>query len=217
VPHLIGGRRIGDDIVLPEAGVADLLGAEVVVEEKLDGANVALWPGDAGGIVCSLRSGPGAMDRAGQLGPLRAWAAAHDHVLRTALESWSALYAEWLLVSHTVAYDRLPSYLVVLDLWRAPDGFAGPDERDRTCRAAGLTTPPELWRGVPGTVGAVEALVGPSRWGGSEMEGMVVRRRGPGAPRMAKLRGPAFDRIDDRMWQAGRPRNRLAEGEVSWR
>jgi hypothetical protein len=67
------------------------------VEEKLDGANVVLWLEDNGRIECALRSGPGSMDRAGQLGPLRAWEAAHDEPLRYALSAgYRALHAEWL-------------------------------------------------------------------------------------------------------------------------
>ena len=46
----------------------------VVVEEKLDGANVSLWLDD-GQLRVASRGGAEAMDRAGQLGRLRAWGA----------------------------------------------------------------------------------------------------------------------------------------------
>jgi hypothetical protein len=72
VAHLVPGRGSSDDINLNAGEVAALLASEVVVEEKLDGANVVLWLEDEGRIQCALRSGPGSMDRAGQLGPLRA-------------------------------------------------------------------------------------------------------------------------------------------------
>jgi hypothetical protein len=192
-----------------------MLASEVVVEEKVDGANVTLWlEGDR--VRCALRAGVEAMDRAGQLGPLRAWVAGHDGPLREVLGSVTAMYAEWMLLSHTVVYDRLPSYLVVLDLWRVEDGFVPVDDRDAMCRAPDLVTPPVVWRGTPGTVERVERLFGPSSWSPQPVEGLVLRRLATGEPRLAKLVHAGFDRVDDEAWRRGRPRNRLAE-EASWR
>ena len=214
VGHLVAGRGSRDDVDLDAAGVQAVVGGEVVVEEKLDGANVSLWLED-GQVACGLRSGPGAMDRAGQLGPLRAWIAQHDEALRQALAHYEAIYAEWLLLSHSVSYDRLPSYLVVLDLWR-PGGFATPDERNRVCAAAGLPTPPEVWRGVPGSVAEIERRLGPSAFGHEPMEGLVVRTLDGRPPRLAKLLRGSFDQLDDADWRRGRPHNRLSDAEASW-
>lgn len=215
VGHLVPGRGTRDDVALDAAAVQAFLGREVVVEEKLDGANVSLWLED-GVVACGLRSGVDAMDRAGQLGPLRAWVAQHDEALRRALAEDRAIYAEWLLLSHSVGYDRLPSYLVVLDLWRA-EGFATPQQRNEVCAAAGLPVPPEVWRGVPGSVAAVEKLLGPSSFGPGPMEGLVVRTVDGGRPRLAKLLRPGFDQLDDAEWRRGRPHNRLQDAEASWR
>jgi len=215
VGHLVPGRGSRDDVALDAAAVQAFLLREVVVEEKLDGANVSLWLED-GVVACGLRSGVDAMDRAGQLGPLRAWVAQHDGPLRQALAEYEAIYAEWLLVSHSVGYDRLPSYLVVLDLWLA-DGFATPHQRNEVCAAAGLPVPPEVWRGVPGSAAAVEKLLGPSTFGPGPMEGLVVRTVDGGPPRLAKLLRPGFDQLDDAEWRRGRPHNRLQDAEASWR
>ncbi len=201
--------------MLDAAAVQAFLHREVVVEEKLDGANVSLWLED-GAVACGLRSGADAMDRAGQLGPLRAWVAQHDEPLRHVLADHAAVYAEWLLLSHSVGYDRLPSYLVVLDLW-GPDGFATPDERTAVCAAAGLPVPPAVWRGVPGSVAAVEKRLGPSSFGPEPMEGVVVRAVDGRPPRLAKLLRAGFDQLDDAEWRRGRPHNRLSDAEASWR
>jgi len=196
--------------------VASLLRGEVAVEEKLDGANVVLWLED-GHVQAATRGGHGASDRAGQLGPLRAWTARHADALQYLLLGARALYGEWLLLSHTIAYDRLPSFFVVLDLLLANNAFAVPDERDERCLDAGLSTPPLLARGISEEVTAVEALLGPSAVGSSPSEGIVVRAIDGRPPRLAKLVRPGFDRLDDESWKAGRPRNRLAGREGSWR
>lgn len=222
IPHLAPGRGADDDRVLQPAEAASLLSRPVVIEEKLDGANVMLWLEDRR-LECALRSGPGAADRARQLGPLRAWAAERTDDLRLLLAGGAVLYGEWLLLTHTVAYDRLPSYLVALDV-RAEDGaFLSVDERNARCAARGIVTPPELWRGVPATIQAVERLLGPSSYGPDAAEGVIVRSLNDADPRLAKLLRPNLDRLSDAEWARGRPRNALADRadradrEASWR
>ncbi len=217
IPHLVPGRGTKDDQVLASTSAGRLLDAEVVVEEKLDGANVSLWVDDDGRPSCASRGGPGARDRAGQLGPLRGWLTANDDRLRPVLAAWPVVYAEWMLLMHTIAYDQLPSYLVVLDLWDRNRGFATVGDRDAACEEAGLVQPPQLWRGVPRSSERIERLLGRSAWGREGAEGVVLRRVGAGEPRLAKLLRPGFRRLGDEEWTGGRPRNRLEGGVVSWR
>lgn len=214
VPHLVGGRGTDDDRVLSEAEATSLLSRPVAVEEKLDGANVMLWR-DGSRIECSLRSGPGSADRAGQLGPLRAWTAERADQLRPIVEDDAVVYAEWLYLTHTVAYEGLPSYLIAIDV-RRPDGsFLLVDDRNKVCAANGLATPPEVFRGLVGDVAAVEHLLGASRYGAPEAEGVVVRSLDGVEPRVAKLLKAGFDRLGDDAWARGRPRNRLADLDSS--
>jgi ATP-dependent RNA circularization protein (DNA/RNA ligase family) len=216
VPHLVPGRGTSDDLLLQPEQVATLLAQEIVVEEKLDGANVVVWC-ERHRVECALRAGPGAADRAGQLGPLKAWAAERTDILRQLLVSDLALYGEWLYLTHTVAYDRLPSYFVALDL-RRPDGsFLTVDERTAACESAGVAVPPELWRGTARGLGDIEGLLGMSRYGPAPAEGIVVRTVDGSEPRVAKLLRKQFNRLPDDAWAAGRPRNRLADGEAAWR
>ncbi|MDN5932628.1 MAG: RNA ligase family protein, partial [Pseudonocardia sp.] len=160
---------------MPVADRASWLRRPVVVEEKLDGANVCIW-WEGNGLQVAGRGGPGAMDRGGQLGPLRARVAERYEVLRPMLESGLVLYAEWLWLTHTVGYDRLPDHLVALDVLRPGVGFAPVPERDELCRRAGLVVAPRLFSGVLRTEDAVFGLLGPSTVGSMLMEGIVLRR-----------------------------------------
>lgn len=215
VPHLVAGRGSRDDLVLGSDERDALLAGPVVVEEKLDGANVVVWR-LGWEVKVALRSGEGGADRAGQLGPLRRWAAERGDALRTLLADGDALYAEWLLLTHTVAYDRLPAYLVALDLWHESRGFVALSERDVRCAAAGIAVVPEMWRGTPRVVGTVEGLITTSAYGDRPAEGVIVRAAGAQPVRLAKLIRPGFVRIGDDAWSAPRPRNRLADREASW-
>jgi hypothetical protein len=126
------------------------------------------------------------------------------------------LDGEWLLVTHSIPYDSLPSYLVALDLWSAEAGFAGVDQRNELGAESGLCTPPEVWRGVAHSVDELEARCGRAAWSQELMEGVVLRRLGSGAPPVGKLLRPGFTRVDDDLWRQGRPRNRLATGRGTW-
>ena len=163
------------------------------------------------------RAGPGAADRAGQLGPLKAWAAERTDILRRLLAAELALYGEWLYLTHTVAYERLPSFFVALDL-RRPDGsFLTVDERTAACEAAGVAVPPQLWRGTAHGLGDIERLLGTSRYGPAPAEGVFVRTVDGSEPRVAQLLGPQFNRLPDDAWAVGRPRNGMADGNAAWR
>jgi hypothetical protein len=211
----VAGRGTKDDRVLSTTDLDALLHKAIVAEEKLDGANVALWL-DGHRIECALRSGAGSADRAGQLGTLRAWVAERTDDLRGLLVGGLALYAEWLYLTHAIRYTSLPAYLVALDI-RRPDGsFLTPGDRAAAAMSAGLAVPPELWRGVPGGLEVVERLLGPSRWSAETAEGVVVRTLDGSGSRVAKLLRPGFRTLGDEDWKAGRPRNELAHREASW-
>jgi len=211
IPHLLpqsGGAR--DDVVLTPDEAAAFLSAPVLVEEKLDGANVALWLNQLGEPDASLRSGPGSMDRGGQLGRLRAWVAEHRlDVIRTLAGGW-ALYAEWLWRTHSVPYDRLPSYLVGLDLWHPESGFAPASERNERLERIGLSGPPIKYCGVVGDRARLDGLAREaSSFGRHAAEGIVLRREGLAGSRIAKLLSPSFHRVNDETWETSTQHNRV--------
>jgi hypothetical protein len=214
IPHIIGGRGTPDDDVLDEAARRRLLRHEIIVEEKLDGANVSLWQ-ENGLTQVTTRGGPEAMDRAGQLGRLKAWLGEHHAAVGSLLEGGLVAYGEWLLLTHTVTYDHLPGYLVVLDLLEPDGNWARPDDRNKCCAEAGLPVPPPIWRGVPqGGIAELERLASLSAFGQESAEGIVVRTVDGSAPRASKLLRHGFSPIGDAEWSSGRPQNRLAPEAV---
>lgn len=210
VPHLppgIGATR--DDTILSDEAARPFFEEPVVVEEKLDGASVTLWLDRAGAIAVGSRGGSDAIDRAGQLGPLRAWAAERADALRALLADRMILYGEWLWLVHGVRYDRLPDWFIGLDLWRAETGFLSVDERNARVVGAGLAVPPQLAREVLGSARRVQDLLAGSAFSDSLAEGVIVRRRGGGSPRIAKALSGSFVRRSDLAWRTPE-RNLLA-------
>lgn len=198
-----------DDGVLTDAQRQSLLRSPLVVEEKLDGANVWIQVDDVGRPHVGGRSG-GASDRAGQLGRLRAWAFERAHRLAVGLKPGIVLYGEWLYLTHSLPYDRLPDYLVVVDVRRADGTFIDRRGRESLCSELELTTTPLVYEGRLGGLDALRELHGPSAFGSAPAEGFVVRREtGGDVIERAKWVAPGFRRKTDEEWRGQRRRNEL--------
>ena len=91
------------------------------------------------------RSGKTHGDHGGQLGRANAWIAERAAALQAQLGEGEVLYGEWLARTHSVGYDALADWLVVLDLWPAERGFVTVAERDSWAHAVGLATPPVVF------------------------------------------------------------------------
>lgn len=209
IPYL--SRADDDGPLVPAAELTWWLRTPSRVEEKLDGANVMVWCDEQDTLQMATRSGAGGMDRAGQLGRLRAWAAGRASNLRALLSGGCASYCEWLWLTHSVAYDALPDLLVVLDLL-SPDGSILPiAERNDRAASALLHVPPLLHEGPVGDLARLAELTERSAFRTSgPAEGVVLRAAAPdGTIRRAKWVRPDFVRTDDAAWSRARPRNRL--------
>jgi len=196
--------------VLDADAARQFFAGDVLVEEKLDGANVALWLDDDSIVQVATRGGAAAQDRAGQRGPLRRWAAEHSDALRALLDGGWALYGEWLWRSHGVRYSRLPDWLVGLDLWHPELQWAKIEERDERLMRGGVGVPPRLadWTHLKGA-DEVHRLIALTAYGESVGEGAIVRRRDGLEPRLAKVVSTDFARPGDDHWRRGE-RNALA-------
>lgn len=213
-PHLWPPAGSTGRLVVPAEEVCRWLEQPVVVEEKLDGANVALWLDDPTDEVrVASRGGAGARDRAGQLGRLRAWSAERRQELGQLLEGGGVLYAEWLWLEHGVHYDRLPDLLVALDLWHPDSGFAVLAERDRRCLDADLALPPRLFEGVLTSEKGVRELISRSVYSSDRTAEGLILRAGDGA--RCKLVAAGHVRRSDQEWLAARLHNGVALGGLT--
>lgn len=195
--------------MLPPSEVHGWLDVPVLVEEKLDGANVSIWWDDGRPAVAS-RGGADALDRARQLGPLRAWVGRHLGPLAELCGDGRVLYGEWLWLRHTVYYDALPELLIALDLFHPDTGFTPHDVRREQIIQVGLTPSPLLFDGVLGTQDAITRLMGTSRFGREPMEGVGLRR---GATERCKVVRSGFVRAGDE--EIARTRNAVRDTGMS--
>ncbi len=125
--HVEGSRlQVGD--MADDKPIKDLAGQNLIVEEKLDGANSAVSFDVQGNLLLQSRghylTGGG---RERHFALLKTWAAAHAHVLEPVLGHRFVMYGEWMYAKHTVFYDRLPHFFWNLTCWTGTMGpFSAP-------------------------------------------------------------------------------------------
>ena len=179
-PHLVwlGQDTPRDDKVLSPAEVRALLKGEVVVEEKLDGANLGFSLAADGSLRAQNRGQYLAEPHTGQFARLPAWLAQHGHALRSVLTTDLIVFGEWCAARHSLDYSSLPDWFLVFDVRdRLAGRFWSSARRNALAEAAGLVPVPPITRGCF-SVESLEKMVtlGRSRYRQGSLEGVVVRQ-----------------------------------------
>lgn len=183
-PHLawLGSAEPRDDKVLASTDVAGLLHGEVVVEEKLDGANLGFSLSPAGELRVQNRGTYLTEPYAGQFARLPAWLATHGEAIADALLDFHdtplILFGEWCAARHSLSYARLPDWLLLFDVFDAGAGrFWSSARRNALAQRLGLVTAPQVARGRFRLNDLIQGLdTWPSRFRDGPLEGVVIRR-----------------------------------------
>lgn len=205
-PHLVwlGQGSPRDDKVLSPDEVMTLLADEVVVEEKLDGANLGLSLASDGSIRAQNRGQYLAEPHAGQFARLPSWLAQHGDALRQALKPDLILFGEWCAACHSLNYAALPDWFLLFDVYdRATSRFWSTPRRNALAKEGRLVTVPQLLHGKT-TLSALKQLVGttPSHYRPGPLEGVVVRRESSEwCEARAKLVRPDFTQAIGTHWR----------------
>ena len=186
-PHLawLGQGEPRDDKVMPPAQAAALLATEVVLEEKVDGANLGFSLSNSGALQAQNRGQYLQVPFSGQFVRLPAWLAVHAQTLQAELLAHAndklMLFGEWCAARHSLNYDRLPDWYLLFDVFdQAKQVFWSSARRDAVARRLGLVTVPRFGRGRY-TLGQLKTMLieEPSRFRDGELEGIVIRRESP--------------------------------------
>jgi ATP-dependent RNA circularization protein (DNA/RNA ligase family) len=195
-PHLIwlGEGTPREDKVLSKAEAADFLSGEVVVEEKVDGANLGLSVGPDGRLRAQSRGNflnPSHCHA--QWKPLWPWLAKREDEMAEALGSDLMLFGEWCYAEHTVPYDGLPDWFLSFDVFEISSRrFWSTRRRNDLLCGLGIVSVPEKHRGR-GSPQQLPKLIGKSELGSGPAEGIYLRREDRDyLLQRAKVVGPAF-------------------------
>lgn len=191
-----------EDKVLAPDEVEALLSDELVVEEKVDGANLG-FSVDEGGKLRAQNRGKylDLSDLQGQWKPLRRWLSMRQHDLEQALSPELMLFGEWCYAVHSVRYTHLPDWFLAFDVYdRAKGEFWSVERRNELAVLLGLATVPKLAEGRF-TLDELKALLGRSHVTTGPAEGLYVRREQGGVHvQRAKLVRAEFTQAIEEHW-----------------
>jgi hypothetical protein len=205
-PHLawLGESVPRDDKVLPAAQATALLVGEVVVEEKLDGANLGFSLGPQGLLRVQNRGQYLAGPHVGQFARLPSWLAQHGDAILDTLTPELMLFGEWCAARHSLDYSFLPDLFLLFDVYdRVAGRFWSTLRRNGLAQTAGLAIVPKILQGRT-TLSAIQQamMITPSCYrAGQSLEGLVVRRESAHwCEARAKLVRPDFTQGIDAHW-----------------
>jgi ATP-dependent RNA circularization protein (DNA/RNA ligase family) len=206
-PHLawLASGSPRDDKVLAPAEVAALLATPVVLEEKLDGANLGFSVVPDGRVRAQNRGQFLEPPYHGQFALLGTWLAAHEDLLFDALGPDLIAFGEWCAARHSLDYDVLPDWWLLFDIYdRQVGAFWSIARRDAWARQNGFAVVPRLLQGRV-SIGQLRQLVLESRsaFRDGPLEGMVIRREDERwLLDRAKLVRPDFTQAIDTHWRS---------------
>lgn len=205
-PHLawLGSGEPRDDKVLSSDEARCLLSGDVVVEEKLDGANLGFSLSPDGKVLVQNRGQYLAEPHSGQFARFPAWLSLHGDALLGVLHPDLMLFGEWCAARHSLDYNALPDWFLLFDVYdRSAERFWSTARRDALAEEASLKVVPKIFRGRVSLNRLKKWVTGtPSRYRDAPLEGIVVRREtGDWCDARAKLVRPDFAQAITTHWR----------------
>ena len=165
-PHVAGSRLQPGDEDLRCIAAEELLGRELMVEEKIDGANSGISFETTGELLLQSRGhfldgGP----RERHFALLKSWATCHQRELWQALGERYVMYGEWVYAKHTIFYDSLPHYFIEFDVLDKVTGqFLATPKRRALLNRLPVVSAPVVHAGFIRSAKQFQALIQASRF-----------------------------------------------------
>lgn len=194
-----------DDKVMSPEEQGRFLSDPIIVEEKLDGANLGISLGLDGNLRFQNRGNWLSGKLTGQWGTLRGWVARFESAIRDVLPANHIFFGEWCYAQHSIGYGRLPDLFSLFDVYDSvSDRFWSVARRDALAKAAGLVTVPQIAAGTFRKEALLGLLDGCSAYGDAQREGVYLRKEaGDWLTERAKLVAPVFTQSISEHWSRG--------------
>lgn len=213
-PHLatLAGVDIREDKVLSESERDECLLHELVIEEKVDGANLGISFDSEGNVRAQNRGAYLHLPGSGQWKKLGDWLAPRTDTLFEHLSDHFILFGEWCYAKHSVFYDSLPDWFLGFDVYDKRFGrFLSSERRDALLMEMRIVQVPVIARGHFAYMEILK-LLSASKLSDQPAEGLYLRfDQGDWLAQRSKLVCPAFIQSVEQHWsRAAIKPNRLS-------
>jgi len=179
-PHIkwLGKGEPRDDKVLSPSEAITLLKSEVIIEEKIDGANLGFSLDVNGSIRTQNRGSYLQVPYSGQFSRLNGWLQQHQSEIVSNLSSDLIIFGEWCAARHSLDYSHLSDFFLLFDIYdRFVSKFWSVKRRNEWAVTTGLKTVPDIRNGKF-TINSLEKLLkeAKSSCRNGPVEGIVIRK-----------------------------------------
>lgn len=179
-PHIawLGNGMPRDDKVLSPQEADKLLSNDVIVEEKLDGANLGISVSPEGDVRAQNRGQYLQLPMNGQFEKLNSWLTSRSDALFDTLGDDLILFGEWCAARHSLDYEHLPDWLIVFDVYdKKSRQFWSTARRNKLAAQLDLPVVPQLMSGKV-TANTLKDLLQlkSSAFRNGPLEGVVIRQ-----------------------------------------
>lgn len=188
---------------------------ELVVEEKVDGANLGISFDSGGNIRVQNRGAYLHIPGSGQWKRLGVWLFSRTDVLFDNLTDRYTLFGEWCYARHSVFYDQLPDWFLGFDVYdKQTDRFLSSGRRDDLFEKMRIAQVPAIARGHF-TLEDLKRFLSQSKFSDQPAEGIYIRvDQGEWLIQRAKLIRPAFIQSVAQHWSRSAIRPNLLSCET---
>ena len=192
---------IRGDKVLSESERNEFLLHELIIEEKIDGANLGISFDSEGNIRTQNRGAYLNLPTSGQWKKISDWLEPRTDELFEHLSDHFILFGEWCYAQHSIFYDRLPDWFLGFDIYDKRVGrFLSSEHRNVLLRKMRIAQVPVVARGHFAYSEIIE-LLSTSKFSDQSAEGLYLRfDQGNWLAQRAKLVRPAFIQSMEQHW-----------------
>ncbi len=168
-------QDIRNDKVLDDDIQNDALTKELIIEEKIDGANLGISFDCEGDVILQNRGSILYPPFSGQWKHLDKWLKLRLDKLFDVLTDRYILFGEWCYAKHSIHYTSLPDYFLAFDIFdKKLKKFITFDKREKLTKAMGVFSVPLLGKGFF-CLNELPNFIKKSLYSDSISEGVYVR------------------------------------------
>lgn len=149
-PHLfvVSGLDIRDDKVLPEPEYQLFLNNNIIIEEKVDGANVGISLSKKGDLLIQNRGNYILPGNHPQFNLIWDWAYSRISLLTEHVANDFIVFGEWCYAKHSILYTSLPDWFLGFDIYDKKNKvFLNSELRNHILKKVNIKIIPTLGKG----------------------------------------------------------------------